>query len=158
MYKASMYQPTFEAFNNTLYPLVFTKIDNQPQFSLYGAQIRSFLGDGNKYILLLTEKDDVSPGNTYGIRDIGWFAIQARTLFTDYGLVDQEFSIPRESPLNVLCHVRERKHDRSIYMADQLPLVVELIHRPELQNIYQYPDTVRITDCINSFNCSIRFV
>lgn len=151
-------QPTFAAFNNTLYPLIFTKIDNRPQFSMYGARIRSYLGDGNKYILLLTEPDAVPIGNNYGIKDIGWFAIQSRTLYDDFGLTEQEFTIPRDSPLSSRCHIRERLDDRSVYMVEQFPLMVELIHKPELQNKFQYPDTVKLSECIGSFMCSVKFI
>ena len=155
-------QHTFSAFNNAYYQLIFTKVDDKPNFSIYAARIRSHLQDGIKYILLLTEPETgqykVPKGSQYKITDIGWFCIQSRTLDVDYGLKEQDLPDPKDSPLQIECYISERKEDRSIYIVDQLPLVVEMIHRMEMQNKYQYPDTVKLSDCMRSHMCSVKFI
>ena len=62
-----------------------TKTRNVDKFSVYISKIHSRLGNGYRYLLLFTPKDNNEINSTMEMKDLNWSVLQTRLLEENHG-------------------------------------------------------------------------
>jgi hypothetical protein len=155
-----LYSDIRRSINTYFSGLKFVKLDkSNNHFSMYGVCISSGLSKDIRYVIAISQQDQVPIWTHLDISQIPWNSIQTRTLEEDWGLKDQAFDTykyDKEDPiLNSTINVYKNTYQHAKYKSSQLPLEIILLVNPNYNNRYQYADELTIKKALDTFNCCL---
>lgn len=138
----------------------FTKVENKVQenVSVYVAYIFSYMGKDNRYLIVICDLDQAPIGYETPLANLRWISFQTRTLSTWYNLESQEHRVPDNHRLNdVILRLDGRTEKYTSYVTDP-PISVLLLHDMKRDNMYQWPDSLKLNQALETYQCSLRIV
>jgi hypothetical protein len=167
----------YSAFNKVYGNLEFTKVRNTKindiPLSVYYSFIDCMLCIEKRYIILIAPIDMLENGQTNKLEDIKWISFQTRTFkeiqidlkpqplptISFEKLSDQERKIMKEEfDLTDKKKKNEKVIDRSVYIAKNLPLRLDLLHRNKNSTEYDYANTVTLIAALETYNCTVNLM
>lgn len=115
-------------FSNYYEGLIFTKIKNINNFSLYAASIQSGLGKGFRYVILTVPIDGTVDGFRVGIDSLMWVSLQTRFIEDDYGLTKQAFNPKVIKGMESEITVTSRDEKMTYYESAEYPVMISLLN------------------------------
>ncbi len=157
---AKQKENVYEIFNKYYSGLVLTKVsetqekDSNPSYSLYYAKACGMLCVENMYIVVVIEYDFNRIGTSVALKSLKWISFQTRTLNTPpiVRLIPTSFKTIIDPQMQEKIKIAGKKSDRFIYLAERLPLRIELLLN-EHQN--SYSDNGTIESALQMFNCVV---
>jgi hypothetical protein len=138
--------------------LIFQKIDQRENYSIYGAQVVSSYGDGRKQYVLAFVPVHLSILQKAYLRELPWHNLQTRMLKHGYRLVPQKWEVVPNLP-NLFFQIQERTENYSRYTSEQnLPLELLLMHDPRKKTKYQYYNRMSLLGALNTFQCVLNYI
>ena len=122
-------------------PLLY-KIKDEKNYSLFGAQLSSFLLNERYYIICTTS---IINESTMRLKDIPWTSFQVRTMTDDKysDLPKIKYRIKKENKFATPLQLISRNNNISSYKTkENLPLTISLLHTKGLEYEYANDGTI----------------
>jgi len=132
-------------------------IKSDQNWVVYGAKISSGLLSESRYIFAVVDGGDMDFSKYVQLGSIKWSSFQART-------TDENHDVPihsilmtgdRKQLLPEMLSVVERTKEETRYVSSELPISVRLLHNKKKNNTLQWPDKLRLSQALNTFQCVI---
>jgi hypothetical protein len=146
----------YEAFSNYFNNPNLTKIKDVHSYSMYMVKIYAMLGNAYRYLIIFIPKDINSPGFKKDMSTCEWVTLQTRTLEDSHDIKAHRYQVINKPPLNQKINVTKRDKKQSIYEAENMPLVITLLHTRK-DHTYQYHPTGTINSALETFQTIISF-
>jgi len=147
-------------FNQIFKDLIFFKVKTVESYTSYCAQVQSFIGNAQRYIILLVPFDKAYLQKAR-IGELPWISLQTRTLNEIYSIPEQNLNYKlldsRYSDQKVKLQVKNRTIKSTEYYCT-LPIELSLLHDPKKKSSYQHPDELEILRALNTFQCIIKLL
>jgi hypothetical protein len=143
-----LYNVINKYFDNPL----FVKIKDTGIYSLYVCKLNSSLGNINRYLICITDRDVFFPGYTIFLRDIKWKIFQTRGLTETYPTVKNKHSyFPKQGGIysSVIRKMSSNNHETR-YSSVDIPAEISLL--TDDRNLYDYPDTGMLNSALETYN------
>ena len=128
---------------------------NKPSYSLYYAKIGCMLCVEDRYIIAVTEQDPYNIGFQQRLSELNWISFQTRTIEKSPGqLKTQQLKSKSSQIITDKIKSYEKREDRNVYMALNVPLKVELLYTKDDDN---YSDSGTIQSALDTYNCVLTF-
>lgn len=151
-------ETVYGAFVDYYGDLTVQLIKNDNGWLVYAARINSGLNQ-YRYIFVIVHERQGRGSNTT-LDQLDWICFQTRN-------TDELYHVPlhnlyldndKKEKLNDIINVLERTKDETIYVTDELPIKIKLLHDPRKKNHLQYPDTARLYQALETYNCVIELL
>ena len=134
------------------------KIEDKSGSGIYYAKILTFLGNDDRYLIGVVPNDHNPVGTEVTLDQLPFSGIQTRTLSIDHDLTPQQHNKPHRHNLkNYQLEIAKSDMARSDYYCSSSPIDVALIHDIKAKSRYQYPDSIRLDQALETWQCVIRF-
>ena len=92
------------------------------------------------------------------LNDLDWVNFQTRTSDEILDVPSYNFSLneTKKKMLSDKIKVLNRTENESIYITDNLPIKIKLLHSKKNNNQLQYPDQALLYQALNTFQCIIE--
>lgn len=168
----------YSTFNKIYGNLEFTKVRNTTindiPLSVYYCHLDCMLCLEKRYIIVLSPIDLIENNKTNKLRDIKWISFQTRTFKEEINMDLKPQSLPTISFDKLSDRERKIMHeefdlsdkkkkedkiiDRSVYIAKNLPLRLDLLHRGKNSTEYDYALTVSLIAALETYNCTVNMM
>lgn len=149
----------YEGFINYCGNLLMTKLYSQEKtYDLFAAKIHCFCSD-YRYVYVLAVPDNrISYGQQVYLSYLTWTSFQTRTSKTDRDLSVQSFKKGDSDEFIVNTKIQQvsETNDRTTYLADRLPLKVEILNTDK-NSIGGYHSEGTIKQALDTFNTVVYF-
>ena len=147
-----------DLINRYFNDLVFYKVDQRENYTIYAANISSAAMVDSKlsYILVFVPNYLATMNKAY-LRELPWHNLQTRRMQNPYQLPRQKWEVPRDAP-DVFFHLVKREKNATTYVPEQpIPFELLLLHDPKKQSIYQHYGRVGLIGALNTFHTVLNF-
>jgi hypothetical protein len=151
--KDYIYRMFVEYFGN----IWMTKIKDDNDMSVYMARFPCLLLNEQHCLVLLTRRDNYPPYHRVLLDSLRWISLQTRSFSSDsyLDLMPQSYEMKRHGIFEKRITNVSRSKDISIYHAEDLPLMVSLLHMRG--NEFEYPNDGTLNSAIETFRTVIQF-
>lgn len=118
----------YDSFSEYYKSLIFTKIKNVDNFSLYAANIKCNLGKGYRYIIITVPLDKTIEGFNTRISNLMWVSLQTRFIETNFNISPQYFNPPKINEFDTEIILEERTEKTTTYISVSLPMKLTLLN------------------------------
>lgn len=147
---------TYQLFANYFDHISLEKVRDEGQFSIYMAQFPCLLLNEQRFIVVMTPKDNFPPSYLKSIDELRWVSLQTRTLQAEYpDLIQQSYQQKQISLYEKDLSIISRNRSISVYKVEDLPLQVSLLHTRG--NEYEYPNQGNLVAALETFRTIIQF-
>ena len=148
-----------EILNAYFNGLVFFKVEQKENFTVYAASISSSFGDGTKTYALAFVPVHMAILNKGYLKDLHWQNFQTRTLTNGWKMPSQRWDMKQLKGLPTpMFNSIERNEVRTKYLCESEPLEMLLLHDPKKKSIYQYHNRINLLAALATFRCVLNFV
>lgn len=145
----------YDAFVNYYNNPVLTKIKDAEIYSVYMSKINSMISSGNRYLVLLIDKNFESNGTTKYMKDCEWVSLQTRTLTENHDIKYSEYVPTLKTPLNEKITLVSRNEKQTLYKCETFPININMLHPKN--NKYKYVNNGTIVSALETFQTVINF-
>lgn len=132
------------------------KVRDEDLFSIYMARFPCLLLNEQRYIVLMTPKDNFPPSYVQPLDQLRWVSLQTRTLHNEYpDLIEQSFQQKHQNIYKKKLTIVSRDTKISVYDVQDLPLRVSLLHTKG--NEYEYPNEGNLISALETYRTIIQF-
>lgn len=155
--RESIYKIFSDYFNN---PTMF-KVKDTDKHSMYLSKLYCLLNRECRYIIIFTEKNNVSCGTPEELKNLEWVSFQTRTLPDNYenaniANISHGYHAIAEGPLMAEIERTNIKKEMSTYKCKEFPLIITLLHtQKNTPEAYQNKGT--IIHALETFQTIITF-
>ena len=139
--------------------LVFVKIEQKENFTIYAAAISSSFGDGKKTYALAFVPAHLAILDKGFLKDLHWQNFQTRTLTNGWKIPGQRWDMRQLKGLPTpMFDAVERNESKTKYRCETEPLEMVLLHDPKKKSVYQYHNRINLLAALATFKCVLNFV
>lgn len=133
------------------------KIRDDNEFSIYMAKLRCLLLNEQRYLVIMTKKDQYPPFYKVSIDDVRWVSLQTRTLKPETipQMTLQSYELKRNDVFEETIEIISRTKKISVYKMERLPITISLLHVHNQE--YEYPDIGTLNSALETFRTIIQF-
>jgi hypothetical protein len=93
------------------------------------------------------------------LNSLDWVCLQTRKTEEYLSVPDNTYLIDehKKQALPDILTVKDRQKEFSSYLAP-LPINIKLLHDPKRKTIYQYPDSIKLYQAIETYDCIIELL
>lgn len=136
--------------------IALEKVRDEDLFSIYMARFPCLLLNEQRYIVLMTPKDNFPPSYVQSLDQLRWVSLQTRTLQNEYpDLIQQSFQQKQQASYKKKLSIVSRSNNISVYDVQDLPLRVSLLHTKG--NEYEYPNQGNLISALETYRTIIYF-
>lgn len=136
--------------------LSLEKVRDEDNFSIYMAKFNCLLLNEQRFIVLMTPRDNYPPAHIQKIDELRWVSLQTRTLQNDYSdVLLQSYQQKNEILYKKELDIISRNNKISVYQVKDLPMTVSLLHTKG--NEYEYPDKGNLVSALETFRTIVQF-
>ena len=135
--------------------LVFLKVENKENFTVYAAAISSSFGDGKKQYAIAFVPTHMAILDRAYLRDLHWQNFQTRIVTNGYKLPPQRWDIPKNLPTPMFQAISRTNIQTKYLPEDGSDLELILLHDPKKKSQFQYHNTMNLVAALATFRCSI---
>lgn len=148
-----------EILNAYFDKLVFVKIEQKENFTIYAAALSSSFGDNRKTYALAFVPVHMAILDKGFLRDLHWQNFQTRTLNNGWKIPNQRWDMRNLKGLPTpMFNAVERNEARTKYICESEPLEMVLLHDPKKKSVYQYHSRINLLAALATFKCVLNFV
>jgi hypothetical protein len=137
--------------------ILFSKVEQKENFTIYAASLTSSFGDGKKQYALAFVPTHMAILDKGFLRDFHWQNIQTRYLTNGYKIRSQRWDLPRNLPTPMF-NVKDRTKTYTKYMCEDYPMEMVLLHDPKKKSNFQYHNRMNMMAALMSFRCAINLI
>jgi len=137
--------------------LPLKRIKQDQNFSVYAYSVGSGTLD-NRYIFVVVPNGTRPLPESTKLNNLDWVSFQTRSTQDHYpGIPSGQLmmSEDRKKALPDVINNIERTLEKSVYFTIELPVKITLIHDPKKNNTLQYPDTCKLYQALETYNCVV---
>jgi len=147
--KRGLYSMFSQYFGNP----TLTKVRDERRYSTYAVKLNVYLRE-NRYLMLITTKDENQIGAMFPFDDIKWEALQTRSTDTEFNCGTFTYIPSNKAPYTSRILLTERQDTRTTYSNKDYPLSVCLLHTGKSK--YEYPNLGTLTSALESYQTIIK--
>lgn len=135
---------------------VLTKYKDNEENSVYITPIRSLIGGNNyRYLLVITDKDDVPLGNIKNMKDLNWNIISTKSDSKDYN-IDRlhSYKIKTNKDLNKILNLKNVTETYKTFENQDLNLTASLIFTDK--DNYGFLEKTYLINALETYNCVVN--
>lgn len=150
--KENIYEMMVEYFGD----LEMTKMKDQEAHSIYMAKINSMLKNGNRYVIIIVNRDSNELDNKVPLSSLRWVCFQTRTLSDFHNIPKQSYTIKRNDIYNSKIRVNKRSTKETEYDSEMYSsILITLLHSKGIE--YEYPNEGTIQAALETFQTIVTF-
>ena len=154
--KTNTYNAIADYFNG----FTMTKTEVHGKYSIYKSVVQCLLCIGVRYIVAIVSDDNSPIGTRKMLSNLKWESFQTRSSNDDievkkYGLTKHSYSKPDQTILDDNIKLIKRNNFSDVFMADNLPIQVEILKDKEDEHISEHGT---ISSALELFSTVITFI
>lgn len=130
-----------------------TKVRDERLYSTYAVKLNVYLRE-NRYLMLITTKDENQIGAMFPFDDIKWEALQTRSTNSEFECGNFTYIPSNKAPFSSRIYLKERQDKRTTYTSKDYPLSACLIHTGKSK--YEYPNLGTLASALESYQTIIK--
>lgn len=132
--------------------LVFTKIKDTNQGSVYYCRLNTHIGNAIRYIICICNTDGSIVGSERPLTELPWKVLQTRELNEFHRLKKQTYFPKQTTPFDVPINVVEKTKEYYRYQVKSSePFNVDIILLVDEKSTYNYPDVATLSSALETF-------
>ena len=133
-------------------------IKDDGNWLIYGAKVYSGLNQ-YRYIFVVVPRY-AGRGENTTLDQLDWVSFQTRTTDDVHKVPQHHLYLDdaRKQKMKDKITVLDRTKEETVYVTDDLPIKIRLMHDPKKNNYLQYPDAARLYQALETFNCVIEML
>ena len=148
---------TYGAFLDYFGDIPLQKIKDNNGFDIYCCRVSSGLRD-NRYVYVVC--NSTKNPETTTLNSLDWVSIQTRTTEDNHIVpkIDLLLNEDRKNALSDQLTLVSRNSTKTEYSTTELPIKINLMHNLKKNNSYQYPDSCKLYQALQTYQCVIELI
>ena len=130
-----------------------TKVRDERLYSTYAVKLNVYLRE-NRYLILITTKDENQIGAMFTFDDIKWESLQTRSTNSEFDCGSFTYMPSKKAPYSSRIYLEERQDKRTTYTNKDYPLSLCLLHTGKSK--YEYPNLGTISSALETWQTIIK--
>lgn len=118
----------YEDFDNYFNHPMMTKIKDVGIYSVYMCKTYCLLSNECRYIIVFVHNDAMPTGTQERLLTLKWISLQTRTLSDQHNIKSHSYQPKKQGPLNVPINRVQITSEASMYICENRPIKITLLH------------------------------
>lgn len=148
----------YNLFSKYFDDIVFTKVQDNDQHSVFMCRVQSMLGTKFRYLVAIAPRDVYLVGTELKLSQIKWTCLQTRqvTQKYEYNLPVLRYKQKNQSPYNSVIQRFQKTNSESVYSCNEYPAItITLLSNST--DMYEYPERGSISAALETFQTIVEF-